>query len=293
MKSPSTVRERPSAVARALRKRRPTPRPIARSSGPVAIDPRLDARRRSVHRSLSRRRRVLLIVAAAVATLGALVWPLTHSALLSATALEVTGNTHTSAEAVLQAAGISTHPPMIDVNTTAAAQAVEALPWVASARVELHWPDGAVVQVTERQVAAAAAEGSGWAELDQTGRVLAVVPSLPSGVIQLVSVGSPGAPGTTLRDGRAALKVAAALPVAIRSLVVAVAPAPGNGVDVALSDGVGVVFGTATQLPSKFEDIASLVAGAHLVSGSLMDVTVPESPAVTPPSPAGSTNPAG
>jgi hypothetical protein len=44
-----------------------------------------------------------------------------------------------------------------------------------------------------------------------------------------------------------------------------------------------VVFGTATQLPEKFEDVASLLAGAALSPGSVIDVSVPDSPVVTPP----------
>jgi cell division protein FtsQ len=283
MKSPTMLRERRVATI-------DRGRPKSRAGRSATIDPRLDARRRSVNRSHSRRRRTIVITVAVVAGLAASVWPLAHSALFSATALEVVGNNHTSTQAVLEAAGLVSHPPLIDVNTGASAQAVEALPWVASAEVELHWPDGVVVRVSERTVAAAAAEGSRWAELDKTGRVLSVVASPPTGIIQLASAGTPGAPGTTLRAARAALVVATALPVAFRSLVVTVAPSPGGGIDLALSNGIGVVFGTATQLPSKFEDIASLLAGANLAPGSVMDVSVPESPAVTPAAPPASSS---
>jgi len=151
-------------------------------------------------------------------------------------------------------------------------------------RVEMRvpGPDGVVVRVIERSAVAVVADGSaGWAELDATGRVLATVASAPSDLVHLVAVGAPGPPGSTLRAATAALTVAARLPVAFKSLVSAIAPAPGGDVDFALSDGIGVLFGTATELPAKFEDVASLLAGAGLATGSLIDVSVANSPAVT------------
>jgi cell division protein FtsQ len=173
---------------------------------------------------------------------------------------------------------------MIDVSAASAARRIDALAWVATARVDLEWPDGVVVTVTERTAVAAVADGSGgWAELDSTARVLAIVPNPPSGLVHLVSTPRPGAPGTTLDSAEPSVVVAAALPAAFRSLVSAISPSPGDGVDLALSGGIGVVFGTATELPAKFEDIASLLAGAHLAYGSVLDVSVPDSPVVVPP----------
>jgi hypothetical protein len=77
--------------------------------------------------------------------------------------------------------------------------------------------------------------------------------------------------------------VAAALPAAFASMVTAVSPAPGGGVDLALDNGVGVALGAPEQLPAKFEDVASILAGATLAAGSVIDVSVPPSPAVSPP----------
>lgn len=253
------------------------------ASDDPAAHPKVVARRRSVRRRHSRRR-TLVLAALAVLSLGAAaLWPLAHSRFLSARALAVTGNKETPTAAVLRAAGLSTHPPLIDVHGAAAARAVEALPFVLHATVTPHWPDGVTVAVTERTPVAVAAEGSRWAVLDRTGRVLALEPSPPAGLVHLVSIGSPGAPGTTLAGGRASLTVAASLPAAFAAMVTAVSPSPGGGVDLALDDGVGVVLGTPTDLPAKFEDVASILAGAALAPGSVIDVSVPPSPAVAPP----------
>jgi cell division protein FtsQ len=262
--------------------RRGGPSRSDRSATPRApIDPRLERRRRAVRRRHSRRRRIIVIALAVVVSLGALAWPLAHSRYLSATVVRVVGIDHTSASAVLDASGLASHPPMMDINGPLSAARIEALPWVASARVDLEWPDGVVVTVTERTAVAVVADGAaGWAELDSTGRVLAMVTGAPSGLVHLVSTGLPGAPGTTFEAAEPSLVVAAALPAAFKSMVTAVAPA-GHGVDLSLSDGITVVFGTATELPSKFEDIASLLAGAGLRSGSVIDVSVPNSPVVS------------
>ena len=190
-------------------------RPPARTSRPggpgsEAIDPRIHARRRAVRRRSSLGRRVTLIAVVLVVGLCGLAWPLTHSRLLSANALTVYGATHTGDAAVLAAAGLTTHPPMIDVNIASAARRIEALPWIARAQVERNWPDGVVVTVSERTVVAVVADGTGWAELDATGRVLSTVASPPATLPHLVSVGHPGGPGTTLVGARPSLAVAAA-----------------------------------------------------------------------------------
>jgi cell division protein FtsQ len=226
---------------------------------------------------------VVLITLAVISILAAALWPLAHSRFLSARVLRVEGNRHTPIAVVLSAAGLSGHPPMIDVNAGADARAIEALPWISSATVRKAWPDGVVIRVSERRAVAVVAGGHGIAELDPTGRVLADVGSAPVGLARLLSVGTPGVPGTTLKGAGGCLGVAAALPPAFSGLVQAISPSPGGGVDLALSNGVGVILGPPTQLPAKFEDIASLLAGATLPVGSVMDVSVPQSPAVSPP----------
>ncbi|MGH8997712.1 MAG: cell division protein FtsQ/DivIB [Acidimicrobiales bacterium] len=277
-------RRRTRAAARAGRSR-------VREANRGGVDPRIAERRRAVDRHHSRRRVVAAIAIGMVVGLGGLAWPLLHSGLLSASVVKVTGNGHTPTAQVLSASGLDQDPPMIDVNAGRVAARLEALPWVERATVSLHWPDGVTVALTERTAVAAAHGPSGWAELDPTGRVLAVSPSQPPGLVTLVSAAQPAGPGRTLSGARACLAVAAALPAAFKSMVTAVSPSPGGGVDLALADGVGVVLGVPTQLPAKFEDIASLLAGANLASGSVIDVTVPPSPEVAPPTPtSGSTS---
>ena len=249
--------------------------------------PRLAERRREVRRHASRRKKALLVALGVVSVLAAVSWPLLHSRFFSARVITVLGAVHTSRSQILAAAGLSGHPPMIDVHSGQAASRVEALPWVASATVARHFPDAVTVTVRERRAVAVVSDGTGWAELDATGRVLADLEVAPSGLARVVSVGRPGIPGSTMGLAHQLVAVASALPVALAPLVTAISPSPGGGVDLSLSDGVGVVLGPPSSLPAKFEDVASILAGAQPAPGSVIDVSVPPSPAVVPPKTAG------
>jgi cell division protein FtsQ len=231
---------------------------------------------------MGRRRFVVLCALAALVTLGALAWPLAHSRFLSARVVVVSGAHETPAAAVLGAAGLTTDPPMIDVRAGAAARAIEALPWIDRATVSLAWPDGVHITVTERRAVCAVAQGAGWVEVDRTGRVLADVPAALPGLVQAQLRGALAAPGHVVAPGsRAALAVAATLPSVLRPSVTRVEAEAGGAVDLTLASGIQVVLGPASQLQAKYEDVAAIVAGAPPAAGSVIDVTVPQSPTVS------------
>ena len=110
-----------------------------------------------------------------------------HTALFSARVVTVPGShPHTTTAAVVAAARLGAHPPLISVDPGATAARVEALPYIASARVERHWPDGVTIAVTERvPVAVMAGPGAAWSVLDGDGRTLQVAPARPSGLLAL------------------------------------------------------------------------------------------------------------
>jgi len=239
-------------------------------------------RRRAVSRQLGRRRRVVLAALAALVTIAALAWPLAHSHFLSARVVVVGGAHETARAAVLAAAGLAGDPPMIDVRAGTAARAIEALPWVKAATVSLEWPDGVRIALSERRAVCAVADGAGWVEIDRTGRVLADVPAAPAGLVHASLPGASAAPGRTVTPrALAALAVAAALPPVLRPEITLVEARGGGAVDLTLSGGTLVVLGPASQLGAKFEDIAAIVAGAPPAAGSVIDVSVPQSPTVS------------
>lgn len=247
------------------------------------MDPRIRARRVAVTRQHGRRRLWAALSAVALVALGAGTWFLLHSAVFSARVVTVIGATHETAAQVEAAGGLSVHPPLLDVSTAAVAEKIEALPWVQTARVTLHWPDGVRIAITERTPRLTAPEAGGqWAELSADGRVLATVPARPAGLMLFDAPAPVGPPGSALgASADAGLDVAATLPASFAAQVTEVKVEPGGWVQLALTTPVVVDIGSASQLHAKYEDVTAILAGAPLTVGDVIDVSVPKAPTVT------------
>jgi cell division protein FtsQ len=252
------------------------------------IDPRIRQRRVDVIRSRGRRRlrRVLAVLGAAA--LIALTVAALHTPLFSARAISVTG-THpdTGTAAIVAAAGLQRHPPLISLNPGEVAGRVEALPFIASAQVERHWPDGVQIAVTERVPALQmAGPVASWSVLDGGGRTLSVGPGrLPGLVVFIVHTRNGGVPpavvGRSLPpNASTGLLVCRSLPRAFAAQVVSVTVAPDGTISLALDSGITVLLGRGTDLLAKFEDVAAVLAHGTLHPTSTVDVSVPESPTV-------------
>lgn len=248
------------------------------------VDPRIWRRRVEVARARGRKRlRVVVVLGVvAVVVVGGLV--VLHSPLLSARHVRVIGASRTSRAAVLRASGLGAHPPLVDVSPGAAASAVEALPWVASATVTRQWPDSATVRLTERVPVAAVGRGaSASALVDGTGRVLewSATPAAADGLAVLQLSVSVGRPGTTLPPAAApGLAVATALAAAAVPGVQTVTVSGPGDVTVGLAHGVQVLFGRARNLSSEVGALASVLAGAPPAGPAVIDVRVPGEPTV-------------
>ncbi len=252
------------------------------------IDPRIRQRRLAIQRSEGRRRLrwVIGLAVAFVVVVGG--WALLHTGLFGARAITVTGvHPETTDAAIVAAAGLEHHPALISVDPGSAADRVDALPFIATARIERHWPDGVTVAVTERTpTATMAGPGSNWSVLDATGRTLEVTPTRPPGLLELVVDTTRGTPlppppvGGTLPVGDAGLTVVRTLPKAFSAQVVSVRAAPDGTVTLALNSGIEVVLGTDVELAVKYEDVAAIIAHASLRGATTIDVSVPQSPTV-------------
>jgi cell division protein FtsQ len=195
----------------------------------------------------------------------------------------VTGSVHTPAAEIEAVAGLSDHPPLIDVDPRAAAARIERLPWVRSAVVSRLWPDGVRVAVVEETPLATVAErpvghaAARWAVVDRAGRVLATEAAQPPGLVPLVVARPPGRPGSDLGPvASAGLTVAATLPRAFSAQVSAVEVGRGGQVTLRMTTPVTILVGSAAQLPQKYEDAAAVLSGAKLVAGDVINVSVPE-----------------
>ena len=261
----------------------PSPRSGRGSSS--RMDPRISARRTAVIREQGRRRlRILAFGAAGTAVLiGA--WFLLHTPLFGARAVTVSGNVHESAAQVIDQAGLASHPPLLDVDAGATAARIEQLPWVRSASVSVDWPDGVRIRITEETPRFAVSEAGGhWATVGADGRVLAVSVAREDGLLLLTVPQPPSAPGSVLaaRD-EAGLDVASTLPASFAAQVSGVTVEPAGWVQLSMTTPIAVDIGTATQLTAKYEDVSSILAGATLHNGDVIDVSVPDAPTVTGP----------
>ena len=264
------------------------PRSAAPPARP-AIDPRIRQRRVDIQRSRGRRRLhwILWALVAGAVVVGAVF--VLHTPWFSARVVTVAGvHPHTTDAAIMAAAGLGGHPPLISVDPGSTAARVEQLPYIATAQVHRHWPDGVEVTVTERvPVAVMAGPGSSWSVLDGAGRTLEVLPSRPAGLVALVeSTGlgpvHPGPVGADLPAGTSfGLTVCRTLPPAFAGQVVTVTEATNATVTLALNSGITVLLGTDSDLRAKYEDVASIIAHAPLQGATVIDVSVPQSPTVT------------
>ncbi len=230
-----------------------------------------------------RRLRVLIIGLVCTACLvGA--WFLIHSPLFSARSVTVTGNVHESAAQVVAQAGLAGHPALLDVNAGAASAAIEQLPWVHTATVHVSWPDGVHIAISEETPRLVVGDPGGkWDSLSADGRVLSVSAARPPGLILLTVPKPPGPPGTILpAEDEPGLRVASTLPPSFAAQVTAVTVEPAGWVQLSMTTPIAVDIGSATELTAKYEDVSSILAGATLHNGDVIDVSIPNAPTVTP-----------
>ena len=247
------------------------------------MDPRISARRTAVIKEHGRRRLIMVGVALGVLVLLVGGWFLVHTWIFSARSVTVTGNVHETEAQVVSQAGLAGRPPLLDVNAGAAAARLERLPWVRTATVQVSWPDGVDIAVTEETARFTVATPAGkWASLSNDGRVLEESATRPPGLLLLTVPQPPGEPGTVLSPkDSAGLRVASSLPPSFVGQVTGVTVEPAGWVQLALTTPVVVDIGTATQLPDKYEDVSAILAGASLHNGDVIDVSVPDAPTVT------------
>ena len=248
------------------------------------MDPRILQRRVDVSREQGRRRLKVVVVLVVVVTLTAGIFAVFHSPLLAARRVTVEGAIRTPTTDVLRAAGLIGGPPMIDVSPATSAAKVDKLPWVASATVSRHWPDGVTVAIVERiAVATIVRSSGGYATLDAKGRVLNWTPTPTPGLVQLVASVAVGRPGSTLPGAAGSgLMVANVIPSVLSGRVTTVQVLPDGMVDLLLSDGLTATLGSSDQLPAKMEALASVLAGGNLQGAKFVDVSIPQEPTVGP-----------
>jgi cell division protein FtsQ len=256
----------------------------------IRIDPRVAQRRQTVAREQGRRRlRVLIIVVSIVAVILGLVG-LLRSPLLDVDRVEVSGARETPVESVLKITGLSTQGhAMIAVDRFALARKIERLPWVESAEVTRKWPNAVRVRIHERTAIGVIAVPGGVALLDGAGRVLGTAKEPPAGTIAITAPDKVPGPGRLVGPAiRSALAVLRGLSAELLPKVRSVHRLDGKPptYELTVENAVTIRIGEATQVAEKLAAAEAVLAVQH-TPGTVIDVRVPQSPAVTHGSVAG------
>jgi len=245
------------------------------------VDPRIQARRDLVTRERVARRRHRSLVAAGVAVLLGLAWAVTHSPLLAVRRLVVTGTPHVPAAAVIAAAGIHEGDHLVDVDEGRARDRLLALPWVATARVDVSWQGTAHLSVTERRPVAAVVSGPHrWVLVDRTGRALAAVAAVRPGLM-VVSGVAPVKPGRRFGEALVApLEIAGSLRPGLRSRVGAVVVGEGGSIELLLRSGGVALLCQPDELAAKLASLTTVFAHVDDQGIRTVNVCIPDSPTI-------------
>jgi cell division protein FtsQ len=196
----------------------------------------------------------------------------------------ITGNRHESAAAILGRSGLGDHPSMIALNETKIVKRVETFSWVRSVSVTKKWPNTVILNVHENVAVAVAFNAKHVLEfVDAQGQPLGVAP-LNENLPTLDYLEPTASTWPFAKAGRGAAYVASQLPRAFTTQVGTITDDAQGSVTLKMTTPVTFILGPPTNLHAKFVAIASVIAHSTLVPGDVVDVTVPDELAVTPPS---------
>ena len=197
------------------------------------------------------------VAAAAIAVVVMTGFFLASSSLFALHYVTVEGTSRLTPAEVLSAAAVREGTSLVRLNPGSVAHRVEQLPPVARAVVSRKWPHGLVIHVVERKPAGVVVDGSRVELIDATGVAFASVPSAPHGLVT-VNVPDP-VPGPGDAAARAAMRVLAQLPAAVRTDVTSVTARSLDAVSLRLTDGRTVVWGSAADGATKAAVLRTLM----------------------------------
>ena len=150
------------------------------------IEPRLRQRRITVHRAMGLRRLKWAVAGVAAVLVAFAALTVLGSGLFAIDNVSVGGNVYTDKNRLDAVIDELSGTPVLLADTEAAERALEAIPWVETARVRVKWPDSATIEIRERTpVATMQGADDRFRVLDEEGRVLDVIEGQPVAFILL------------------------------------------------------------------------------------------------------------
>lgn len=247
------------------------------------VDPRIAARRAAVvSQAMSRRRRIVVGVAAAVALAVAAVL-VVRSPLFGVRDVAVIGDPTSSAAAVLRDAGLRRGMPLISIDEgSAAARLVRSAEYL-DAAVTTRWPGTVEVRVTRRPVIAVFIAGGrrmivgrGGVAMPATADVRGALEVTVEGSLPRVSA------GRTVPAALASIAdTVAATPLSLRARTQTITMSSRSELTYGLVDGAELRFGNAVEASDKFLAAVTMLGGRVDLDGMCrLDVRVPTDPKI-------------
>lgn len=213
----------------------------------------------------------------AVSALGMLAWLVGWSDVTAVDGVEVSGADGRVEQAVRGAADVPEGMPLIRVDTEAITERVGAVPDVAGAEVRRGWPRTVEIEVTVREAAATLQDGDKWWSIDREGVVFGASATRDPELVEVVAD-----PGSDVAEASArveAIDVLADLPGEVSDMVAAVEAPSEAAVELVLTDGRRVLWGTAADTTRKAQVLEVLMN--EVPDASEYDVSAPDFPAAT------------
>jgi cell division septal protein FtsQ len=243
------------------------------------IEPRMRERRVAVKRAAGRKRLGWLAVAALAVTLVAGALALLGSSVFAINTVDVEGAVYSQGPELVAAVDVLNGANVLRVDTEEVERMVEAIPWVADARVTTDFPHGATIEIRERRpMVAYLAADNRYRVLDRDGRVLDVLDGRPVEYVELrVDDGPTLEPGKLAPSGyRAAATLVSALTPQMRQRATSVS-VDQNALELSmtLDDDIEVRFGAPEDLQDKLVRLQTALTDPNpeLTATELIDVS--------------------
>jgi cell division protein FtsQ len=224
------------------------------------IDPRISARRSAVSRAKGRKRLIWIGVGVGVFAVVVLAIALFASKVFDVREVHVQGAVYADQAVIDAVVAEMLGDPVLLVDTRAAEERLEAIPWVERAVVRTDFPHDVYIDIRERR-AAVGFQGTDakFRVIDVTGRVLQVSDGQPADLLLIAGSNPNTAAGAWAPASyRDAAQLVVALPTEIRAAAsfVGVDPVTG-GLTITINGNVTVRLGNAEDMEQKLARLLS------------------------------------
>lgn len=226
------------------------------------------------HDRRQRIKRIALAVLALVVmvTLGWLIW---FSSVLAVRGVDVEGQTTLKRSQILRAADVPTGRPLARVDLTAIESRVAALERVESVDVSRSWPHTIAIDVVERKAIIVSNVAGAIRGIDREGIDFRSYSSAPSKLVEAtITVTDPEQALETRRSVARVVDLVTRREPTLRRQLQSVSAASKDSIELDLTSGRTVVWGSAAKGERKLEVLRSLLR----IDATRYDVSAPDQP---------------